>query len=152
MTSPSPGPPRTPMSNARYRSIVAAALVAAGAALFLGVRAADTDGEDAVEVRSRPDVVEHVFPPNGDQVLRQTEIGIDLAPGHEATLIINGQPIPDEELRKVPEQNQVFFQPGEGTTFPELPGGRSCVAAVVWRSATGPGVADQTFRWCFEAA
>jgi hypothetical protein len=140
------------MSTRRYRSLVAVALLVAGAALFLGVRATDTGGEDAVEVRSRPDVVEHVFPPNGDQVLRQTEIGIDLAPGHEGTLIVNGQPIPEDELRLVSEQNQVFFLPGEGTTFPELPGGRICVTALVWRSADGPGVNDQTFRWCFEVA
>ena len=140
------------MSSRRYRALVAVAMLAAGAALFFGVRAADTDGDDSVEVRSRPDVVEHVYPPNGDQVLRQSEIGIDLAPGYEATLIVNGEPIPEEELRRVPEQNQVFFLPGEGTTFPELPGGRSCVTALVWRSATGPGVADETFRWCFEAS
>jgi hypothetical protein len=140
------------MSTTRYRALVAIALLAAAAALFLGVRAADTGGEDAVEVRSRPDVVEHVYPPNGDQVLRQSEIGIDLAPGYDGTLVVNGQPIPEEELRRVPEQNQIFFLPGEDTTFPKLPGGQNCVTALVWSSAAGPGVADETFRWCFEAA
>jgi hypothetical protein len=140
------------MSTRRYRAVVAVALLVAAAALFFGVRATNTDGDDSVAVRSRPDVVEHVYPPNGDQVLRQSEIGIDLAPGYEGTLIVNGQVIPEDELRRVPEQNQMFFQPGEGTTFPELPPGRSCAAAVVWRSSDGPGVADESFRWCFDAS
>lgn len=131
MTEPTPGARRTPMSTARYRVLVGLALVAAAAALFFGVRAADTGGDDDVAVRSRPDVVEHVYPSHGDQVLRQTEIGIDLAPGYEGMLIVNGQPIPEDELRLVPEQNQVFFLPGEGTTIEKLPAGRSCVTALV---------------------
>lgn len=151
MTEPAPGARRAPMSTGRYRLLVALALVVAGAALFFGVRATDT-GDDDVVVRARPDVVEHVYPSNGDQVLRQTEIGIDLAPGYEGMLIVNGQPIPEEELRLVPEQNQVFFLPGEGTAIEELPAGRSCVTALVWKSQTGRGVQDQTFSWCFEAA
>lgn len=140
------------MSTARYRALVVLALVAAGTALFLAIRSTDTGNDDTVEVRSRPDVVERVFPRDGDQVLRQTEIGIDLAPGHEATLVVNGLPIPDDELRREAAQNQVFFLPGEGTSIEELPAGRTCVTAVVWRSANGPGVDDEQFQWCFEAA
>lgn len=151
MTEPTPAR-RTPMSTGRYRVVVALALAAAAVALFLGVRATDTSGDDSVAIQSRPEVVEHVYPSNGDQVLRQTEIGIDLAPGWEGALIVNGQPIPDDELRLVPEQNQVFFLPGEGTAIEELPAGRTCVTALVWKSQTGRGVRDQTFSWCFEAA
>src|SRR3546814_93004 len=82
-------------------------------------------------------MVEHVYPPNGDQVLRQSEIGVDLGPGYEGDLVVNGQPIPEEELRRVPEQNQVFYLPGQGTTFEELPRGTHCVTAIAARSATG---------------
>jgi len=140
------------MSDTRYRALVALALVAAGVALFLGVRSADTGSDEPPIVASRPDVVEHLYPENGDQVLRQTELGIDLAAGYEGTLVVNGQPIPDDEQRRVPEQNQVFFQPGEGTVFPELPAGQNCVTALVWKSSEGRGEADQTFSWCFDAA
>src|SRR3546814_10058714 len=97
-------------------------------------------------------MVEHVYPTNGDQVLRQSEIGVDRGPGYEGDLVVNGQPIPEEELRRVPEQNQVFYLPGKGTTFEELPGGTNCVTAIAWRSATGRGVDEQTFSWCFEAS
>src|SRR3546814_14504295 len=67
---------------------------------------------------------------SSDLVLRQSEIGVDLGPGYEGDLVVNGQPIPEEELRRVPEQNQVFYLPGKGTTFEELPGGTNCVTAI----------------------
>jgi hypothetical protein len=143
---------RVRMSDTRYRLLIAGALVAAGVALFVAIQSTNTEEDTPPRVAARPEVVEHLFPPNGDQVLRQTELGIDLASGYEGLLIVNGQPIPEDELRRVPEQNQVFFLPGEGTTFPELPGGTNCVTAVVWKSSEGRGAADQTFRWCFEAA
>ncbi len=149
MTTPLPRR-RGPMSDLRYRLTIAAALVAAGLALLAAVRSTDT-GDDPPAGTSPPRFVEHLRPGSGDEVLRQTEIGIDLAPGYEATLIINGEPIPDDELRRVPEQNQVFFLPGASTTFPELPGGRNCVTAVVWRSSAGPGVDDRPVTWCFQA-
>lgn len=138
------------MSDRRYRLTIAVALLGAGLALFAAIRATNTSDEPPAGT-SPPDVVEHLRPGRGDEVLRQTEIGVDLAPGYEATLIVNGEPIPDDELRRVPEQNQVFFLPGEGTTFAELPGGRNCVTAVVWRSSVGRGVDDQIFTWCFQA-
>lgn len=145
-----PDGPRRRMSDVRYRLMIAAALVGAGVALFAAIQATNTSDEPPAGT-SPPDVVEHLLPARGDEVLRQTEIGIDLAPGYEATLIVNGEPIPDDELRRVPEQNQVFFLPREGTVVPELPGGRNCVTALVWRSAVGRGVDDQTFSWCFQA-
>ena len=101
-------------------------------------------------VASRPDVVEHLIPFNGAAVLRQAELGIDLAPGYEGTLVVNGMEIPAEEQRLVPEQNQVFFTPGEGKVIEELPGGTTCVVAIVWKSSEGRGPQDEPFRWCFE--
>lgn len=151
MTDPLPRPAGRRMSDVRYRLLIAAALVGAGLALFAAIRATDT-GDDPAASSSPPAFVEHLSPGSGDEVLRQTEIGIDLAPGYEATLIVNGEAIPDDELRRVPEQNQVFFQPGAGTTVTELPGGRNCVTAIAWRSAVGRGPEDQTVTWCFQAA
>ena len=85
-------------------------------------------------------------------MIRQAELGIDLAPGYEGTLEVNGVEIPDEELRLVPAQNEVFFTPGEGKAVEELRAGPNCATAVVWRSAIGRDAAtDQTFSWCFEA-
>jgi hypothetical protein len=147
MTTPSPDhPPR--MSEGRYRLLIAVLVVGALAALFAGVRATDTGEDDPVS----PDIVEHLKPGEGDEVIRQAELGIDLAPGYEGTLVINGIEIPDDELRLVPEQNQVFFTPGEGKVVEALHAGPNCAQAVVWRSAQGRGTADdRSFTWCFEA-
>ena len=143
--------PRPRLSDTRFRLLIAGMVVAALAALFAGVRATDTGSDDPVTVAGRPDVVEHLIPRAGAEVIRQAQLGIDLAPGHEGTLVLNGVAIPTDELRLVPEQNQVFFTPGEGKVVEELDAGRTCVDAIVWRSEDTRGPQDQRFRWCFEA-
>lgn len=150
-TGPGRGAFPAPASSSwRYRMIMAAAVAVAVGALVLGVRATNTDGEATVLVNGRPGVVEHVYPRNGAEALRQAEIGIDLAGGYEGALALNGTPIPTEELRLVPEQNQVFFAPAEGRTFRTLPSGSSCVTATVWKSSEGRGANDLTYQWCFD--
>jgi len=147
MTMPSPDhPPR--MSEVRYRLLLAGLVVGALAALFAGVRATDTGEDDPVS----PDIVERLVPSEGDEVIRQAELGVDLAPGYEGALTVNGVAIPTDELRLVPEQNQVFFTPGEGKAVEELHAGPNCAGAVVWKSSQGRGTADdRSFQWCFEA-
>lgn len=137
-------------SSWRYRILVVVAMAVAVGALVLGLQATNTDGEPTVLVNGRPGVVEHVYPRNGAEVLRQVEIGIDLAGGYEGALALNGTPIPTDELRLVPEQNQVFFAPGEGRTFRTLPSGTSCVTATVWKSSEGRSANDLTYQWCFD--
>ncbi len=137
-------------SSLRYRLAVTAAILVAVAALVAGVRATKTGDEESVAVNGRPDVVERLQPLEGVETLQQAEIGIDLAPGYEAGLRLNGTDIPTDELRIVPEQNQVFFAPGPDRTFEALPSGRNCVIAIVWRSSVGRGPGDLTFQWCFD--
>ena len=92
------------------------------------------------------------MPGAGDEVVRQAELGVDLAPGYEGALAVNGVEIPTEELRLVPEQNQVFFTPGEGKAVEQLRAGPNCAEAVMWRASAGRGTADDlSYRWCFEA-
>jgi len=143
-------PPR--MSEGRYRLLIGVLVVGALAALYAGVRATDTADDDPVTVSGRPDVVERLVPGEGDEVIRQAELGIDLAPGYEGTLVVNGVEIPDDELRLVPEQNQVFFTPGDGKVVEALHAGPNCALALVWKSSQGRGTAnDKSFTWCFEA-
>jgi hypothetical protein len=146
-------PDRRPrLSDVQFRLVITATVIVAFAVLYLGVRATDTGDADPVTVSGRPDVVEHLVPSEGDEVIRQAELGIDLAPGFEGALLVNGVEIPTEELRLVPEQNQVFFTPGDGKVVDRLDAGPNCVTAVVWRSSMGRGTAnDQSFTWCFDA-
>src|SRR5690606_19275462 len=129
---------------------VVVALLVAAAAFTAGILATRTDEDPPVTVSGRPDVVEHVIPRDGSAIQRQTEIGIDLAPGYEGRLVIYGIEIPEDELRLVPEQNQVFFTAGEGKAVEELQAGRTCVTAVAWRTQDGRGTRDQRIEWCFE--
>jgi hypothetical protein len=138
-----------PMSERRHRLLIAVLVACAAVAMYLGVRATETgDGEPA----SASTVVEHFIPGEGDEVIRQAELGVDLAPGYEGTLVINGVEIPTDDLRLVPEQNQVFFTPGEGKAVERLLAGPNCALALVWKSSQGRGTAnDLSFTWCFEA-
>jgi hypothetical protein len=137
------------MSSRRYRLLVGGLLAAAAIALAVGIAVVDTsDPDDATQ----SEIVERFIPRANDEVLRQAELGIDLAPGYDGTLAVNGVAIPVEDQRRVPEQNEVFFTPGKGQAVERLQAGPNCVTATVWKAADGPGTAnDRTFSWCFEA-
>lgn len=134
----------------RYRAFVAVALLVAVAALVAAYQATTDDDEGPTGSQGRPGVVERVVPRNGAEVLRQSEVGIDLVPGYEGTLEVGGVTIPPDELRLVPELNQVWFQPGDGKVLEALPLGRICVVATVWESARGRGPGDLRYTWCFD--
>jgi hypothetical protein len=149
-TEPTADGPAWPGSSTRYKVVVAIALAVAAGAMYLAISRTNTDPDEPVHVASRPDVVEHLIPLNGAEIQRQQEIGVDLAPGYEGTLVVNGTEIPMDEERLVPEQNQVFFTAGEGKAIEELPAGTNCVVAIAWKSQNGRGPSDEQFRWCFE--
>ena len=141
--------PPTPMSQGRYRLLMALLVAGALVALVAAVRATDTGDEDS---GPSSDIVERFIPGAGDEVLRQAELGIDLAPGYDGTILVNGVEIPEEEQRRVPEQNQVFFTPADGKVVERLQAGPNCASALVRKAADGRGSADdRTFTWCFEA-
>ncbi len=142
--------PSSPTSNLRYRIIVTLAVVVAAIALITGIRHTQSEDASPVIVNGRPDVVEHLIPAQNAEILQQSEIGIDLAPGYEGILVLNETTIPQDELRLVPEQNQVYFSPGPGRIFRALPSGQNCATAIVWQSAHGRGPGDLSFRWCFD--
>jgi hypothetical protein len=140
------------MSETTYRLVIVGAVLVAFGLLWFGIRATDTDTPDAVHSPSARVAVEQVIPAQGDQVLRQTEIGIDLAAGYDATLALNGTVIPREQQRRVAAQNQVFFKPGDGKVVDALRAGSNCLTASVWKQSEGRGDNDQTITWCFTAA
>ena len=82
--------------------------------------------------------IERLIPTPDSKILQQDTIGIDLAPGYEGTLSLNGTPIPDDQLTVVPQLNQVTFTPGPGKEYEQLPSGQNCLVATYWLSSTGP--------------
>ena len=92
--------------------------------------------------------IERLIPEPDSKILQQDQVGIDLAPGYEATLQIDQTPNPDDQLTKVGPLNQVFFQPGPGKAFEFWPAGQNCVVATFWKTEQGPTSAVNR-SWCF---
>ena len=100
-------------------------------------------------------------------MLRQSKVGIDLAPGHAAELEINGVPIPPDQVNVFRDEadpeasseqqggfdstlNRFEYQPLEGRAVPELKGDENCVVATFW-PLSDPGDTE-TVEWCFTVA
>ena len=98
--------------------------------------------------------VEALTPENDTDALRQSEVGIDLASGWDADLLINGQPIPQDEERNVEGQYQVLFAPGDGKVLETLPAGLVQVTAIIWRPTEGQTreSGSRIVRWSFRVA
>ena len=115
--------------------------MAAGILLWV-VNQQDTPSAD-------PSIIESVTPADKSAVLQQSEVGINLQSGWDASLVINGRPIPDQQLSKVAAQSRISFQPGPGKAFEFLQAGQNCVTATYWPLASP----EQRFSkyWCFTA-
>lgn len=129
------------------RLIVGLLLLAALGAFAVAGRNGTTDPEPFLS----GDAVEAVIPANGSpSVLRQAEIGIDLATGWTGELTINGTPIPDDQLRRNDPLNQLFFTPGPGTDIERLDAGLVIVSASIWRYVDGETREDaRQVSWSF---
>ncbi|HTN78538.1 MAG TPA: hypothetical protein VMK16_02595 [Acidimicrobiales bacterium] len=95
--------------------------------------------------------IEALVPQPGELVLRQSQVGVDLAPGYEGTLDIDSTPIPDDQLTINAPLNQVFYQPGPGKEFSQFAPGRHCVTAHFFKSVDGPDTA-RAYSWCFNVS
>ena len=116
------------------RAVIAGLLVLAGALLWWS---ASFKAKPTSPSLTDP-AVEALTPENETpNVLRQSTIGIDLKPGWDADLIINGVDIPQDEERDVPAQNQVFFTPGKDKAIESLEPGLVRVTAIIWRPIDG---------------
>jgi hypothetical protein len=145
-----PSHTRRELSPPTRNAIAAVLILAALAGLVLTVQAAVTGDDDTS--RALPDSVERLLPESGSEVLTQSTVGVDLAVGYDAYLIINGTEIRDEEggLFKDMGTGLVTYQPGAGE-IEELEAEKNCVIAMVWDQTEGPKFADPV-SWCFTAA
>ncbi len=142
--SPTTGPAPRPARRFRPRHLAYLGLLAVVVVCVIvlvqksSTNATDLDGG----------AIERLIPTPGSKIFQQDGIGIDLAPGYEGTLALNGTPLPEDQLLVVPQLNQVTFQPGPGKELEALPPGENCVVATYWESQFGPS--ESTSRsWCF---
>lgn len=96
-------------------------------------------------------VIDELIPGEDDTVLLQHRVGVVLEVGWDASLVVNGTPIPEEQHDRTLELGHVFFQPGETKVLQSLQPGENCVTANFWLQASGP---EESFArsWCFSAA
>jgi len=121
---------------------------AIGAIVYAG-----TLSSGPAEIRRTDEAVERLVPADGSPVaVRQAEVGIDLATGWTGVLIVNGLEIPEDELRRVEAQNEVYFQPGAGKAIEAFQPGPIVVEAEIWRSASETRDDARTVTWAFGVA
>ncbi|CAN5630001.1 hypothetical protein BH18ACT1_BH18ACT1_13290 [soil metagenome] len=129
--------------------IVLGVVVAVGLLVWASSRDADDAGDQAQLTDS---AVEELIPADGAQDLRQREIGIDLAPSWTAVLVVDGEEIPEDQLRRNEPLNQVFFRPGEGQVIDELFPGPHGVSALIWRPQYEDREDARTVSWSFRVS
>lgn len=158
--SPRPATVSGPIYSLRLKILIAASIAASIAALsFAYVRSSDGDGTSSAssagaDTPASSQGVQSFSPAESSQVLQQETIRVDLAPGWDGTLTINGQVVPEEDLtRSSPRQtvDRLEFVPGPEKAMSVLPSGRVCASVQVWRRDRGSEVAaSDTIEWCFD--
>lgn len=150
--------------------LIASLAIACGLVLVIvGVTTALTGG-DGID---RPDAIESVQPvENAVQVLQQERVVVDLQPGYEARLVIDGIELPTTVIGQSevdpaqqaepgqqvdlpttavfdPGNNVVSFQPIEGALIESFDQGTHEVQVIYWKIEDGPEQA-LSYRWEFE--
>lgn len=148
---PSRGRDRFTLSDGWARLIMAVVLLGALVALVFTVKAATT-GNDRTS-QSKPAFVDRLIPESGSEVLRQAGVGIDVASGYDAYLIVNGTEIRTvrDGLIKDLGTGLIQYIPGPGKPVSRLNPERNCVLAMVWKQSEGERTALPV-SWCFTAA
>lgn len=131
------------------RKLGTAAVAALGLGLIvLGFARAQTGDEGLPPVDP---AVEQQIPSPGSLVLRQSQVGVDLAPEYTGYLVIDDVRLPEDQLFTDPALNQVFFTPHEGADIEEFAEGAHRISAVFWKIAEGEATA-RSVSWTFRVS
>jgi hypothetical protein len=114
--------------------------------------------------------IDRLIPSPDDLVLRQSEVGIDLATGYTGQLIIDGQALPTQEVvaagspnpgtvdrilnvRFDRAENTLLYQPLDlpGAPIKQFDPGQHTITARFWKLDEGEDTAHQ-YTWTFRAA
>lgn len=134
---------------------ILAALLVVMIGLIVYVNNEAVTGSDSTSF-SKPPYVERLIPASGTEVLRQGTVGVDLAEGYDAYLVINGVAIKNDAvegdldgLRRAPSLGTIEYDPAPGRRVERLDSPKQCVDAWVWKVLDGPSTAKQ-INWCFK--
>ena len=127
-------------------------------AIFVGAYVANNDPASNNGC-NQPAAIEVLFPQCNTLVFNQAQVGVDMAPGYTAELVVNGVVIPLDQLANRPGASTLdlrtapdlfIFTPGPGKAIDKLkPGVNSAV--VTFRKIDGSTAASTTFTWYFNA-
>ncbi|MFM9093437.1 MAG: hypothetical protein ACKORD_00980 [Acidimicrobiaceae bacterium] len=147
-------------------------LISVGIALGLvliifGFRATQTGRDES----GLPDAIERMSPADGDRVLRQSQIIVDLIEGYEAVIFIDGMELPTTRLDELTSSGQqatpgaqvelpptavfdpgnfiISFQPQVGAVIEEFTQGEHEGKVLYWRIADGREKA-RVYTWQFD--
>ena len=100
------------------------------------------------EVAEIPAPIESVFPAPNSSVIRQATIEVDLEVGYEATIVVDGFPIPPNELTLVDATGVYRWAPGPlSTIMPDWQPGEHTVEVRWTRVVDAPLTGE--FSWTF---
>lgn len=129
--------------------VMASLVIFALGLLVLASMSADTSNDDGVSISG--DVVERLTPAPEDEVLRQTPIAVDLAPGWAlAGLTVNGIPVLEADWKVTAELGLYQFIPTENPELEVLKADQNCVVADLFQIADP--TATERVDWCFTVA
>jgi hypothetical protein len=146
------------------RRLGASLLIAGALALIVYGFASAQTGDQAVEINDPG--IERVIPSPGSLVLRQSQVGADLAPGYRGVLVIDGNELPTDDITTTgaatsagpitgaqfdPAQNTVLYLPREGAVLPEFAPGDHHITVVYWKMDETRDQAKQ-FDWTFKVS
>jgi hypothetical protein len=149
--------------------LIASLVIAVGLVLVIFALTTALTGDDGID---RPEAIESVQPvENAVQVLQQERVVVDLLPGYEARLVIDGielpttvigqsdvdpfeQPAPGQQVDLPttavfdPGNSVISFQPVEGALIESFTEGIHEARVIYWRIEDGPEQA-LSYRWEF---
>lgn len=126
----------------RARLLVSGLILAAGVAIFL---AATVGSQATGRCPGQPAEIEAVTPDCGASALNQDVIEVDLAPGYEGELTVNGVAVPITAVRSL---NLIRFRPAPGQPIEVLPAQVNVATVRFWKSSQSRDQA-KTYQWTF---
>lgn len=162
--------PTRPRRTVDRGLLIASFVIACGVVLIVWGFTTAITGDDGL---NRPEAIESVQPvENAVQVLQQERIVVDLLPGYEARLIVDGVELPTTVIgqsdvdpdaqvqpgRQIdlpttavfdPGNAVISFQPVEGALIETLEQGSREVTVEFWKTIEGPEKA-RSYTWKFE--